>query len=396
MKYLASAQALFIGSKETTSFHQALQVSPQRKSKLIEARREIRQCIRNSAQRIRKEDTFWDPSSAAHRTHRIRPDVMPKFYTQGSVAYGLLIDPVHKPPQQLDLDDGMYVGVDYLGNGQPTLVAKALFQLVEEAVAPLCNQRGWKLDKTKDTCVRILLDNESHIDIPIYSAPRDRLIAMDVALEARADSVLKKGGHEYVRLPPDQIMLAYRGGTWEKSDPQALTDWVDACVTRYGESFRRSCRYMKGWRDIKWRRGCLTSITVMAAIANALEDLNGSHRDLDDDQLVYEIARRLPKIFENDICNPAFANEAKILNDWTSEEKREVVRAAQVLAEHMYDALKGTGVPELVVEALQDAFGQRIPNRPDLVKLASTVAATVAAEVAATVPAPRVTPSTSG
>lgn len=188
MQFLASAHALFIGLRETTSFHEALQVSPPKKSKLLEARKAIRERIRKSASRIRAEDGFWDRASAAHRTYRVRQDITPKFFTQGSVAYDLLINPAYKPLQQLDLDDGMYVGVDYLENGQPVLVAKALFRFVEEAIAPLCEERGWTLDKTKQTCVRIVLDEESHIDIPIYSAPSDQLIAMDaVALQARAD-----------------------------------------------------------------------------------------------------------------------------------------------------------------------------------------------------------------
>lgn len=191
-------------------------------------------------------------------------------------------------------------------------------------------------------------------------------------------------------------MLAHRGGTWDQSDPLALSDWVSACVKRYGELFRRSCRYFKGWRDHRWPTGSLTSITIMAAIVETLEDMNGTHRSLDDDQLVYEIARRLPQTFEKDICNPVFRDGSKILNEWSPEERREIVRAAQVLAEHMHDALKGTGVPELVVEALQEAFGERIPYRPDAVKIASTIATTVAAEAAAMVPIPKVTSSTSG
>jgi len=394
MKFLASAQALFVGSREPKSFHQALQTSPQTKAKLLEARK----AIRDSSGRIRKDDSYWDQTSAAHKSYRVRPDVMPKFATQGSVAYDLLVDPVHTPPQQLDLDDGMYVGVDYLENGQPVLVAKALFRLVEEAVAPLCEARGWTLDKTKETCVRIVLDRQSHVDIPIYSAPRDRLIAMDsVELQTRADSVLvKKAGHHFERLPTNKIMLAHRSGTWEHSDPLALTDWVEACVARYSEAFRRSCRYFKGWRDLRWPKCCLSSIIVMAAIAEALEEMNGAHRDLDDDQLVYEISRRLPGIFERDICNPAFPGASKAFSDWSSEERREIVRAAQVLAEHMHDALKGTGVADLVVDALQQAFGDRIPYRPDLVKILPSIAETVTAEVAAIVPIPKVIPSTSG
>jgi hypothetical protein len=397
MGFLASAQALFIGLRETKSYHEALQVPPAKKSKLLEAQQAIRREIRKKSGRIRAEDDFWDRASITHRTHRLRPDILPKFFTQGSVAYDLLIDPVHKPLQQLDLDDGMYVGVDYLENGQPVLVAKALFRFVEEAIAPLCKERGWKIDATKQTCVRIVLNEESHLDIPIYSAPRQQLVAMDaVSLETRADSVIKRAGHEYARLPPDKIMLAHRSGAWERSDPLALSDWVAACVERYGELFRRSCRYFKGWRDHRWPTGSLTSITIMAAIVQTLEDMNGTHRDLDDDKLVYEIARRLPQTFESDICNPAFQDGSKILNNWSPEKRREIVSATQVLAGHIHDALRGTGVPELVVEALQRAFGHRIPYRPDAVRIESHIATTVAAEVAARVPIPRVTSSTSG
>lgn len=398
MQFLASAQALFVGLRERESYHEALQVPPQKKAKLLEAQRAIRQAIRESAGRIRTEDGFWDHSFATHQTHRVRPDVMPKFFTQGSVAYDLLINPAHKPLQQLDLDDGMYVGVDYLKNGQPVLIAKALFRLVEDAVAPLCAERGWTLDKTKETCVRIKLDNESHIDIPIYSAPRDRMIAMDsLALQARADAVIKKaGGHEYLLLPSHQVMLAHRRGTWDQSDPLALSEWVDGSAERYGVLFRRSCRYVKGWRDHRWPESCLTSITIMAAIVEVLEDMNGNHRDLDDDRLVYEIARRLPSVFEKEICNPAFPDRSKILNEWSTEERREIVGAAQVFAEHMHSALKGTAVAELVVTSLRQIFGDRIPYRPDAVKIIPNVAATVAAEAAVTVPAPRVTSSTSG
>jgi hypothetical protein len=398
MKFMASANALFIGLRDSESYHQALQVPSVKRDKLMEARRLIRQQIRDAATRIRIEDRFWDASSAAHRTHKMRPDIAPKFFTQGSVAYDLLIDPAHKTTQQLDLDDGMYVGVDYLQNGQPALVAKALFALVEEVLAPLCVQHGWELDTTKETCVRINLDKECHIDIPIYSAPRDRMIAMDaIAAQTRADSVvLKRAGHEYVRLPPDKIMLAHRGGNWDQSDPLALHDWVNDCAARYGELFRRGCRYIKGWRDHRWPSGCLTSIAIMAAMVEALEDMNGTHRNLDDDRLVYEISNRLPRIFEGDLLNPAFPNEEKVLNNWSTIERREVVRAAEALREAMHDALVGTAVADLVITALRKTFGNRIPNRPDAVKIIPRVAATVMAAAAVTVPAPRVIASTSG
>jgi hypothetical protein len=65
----------------------------------------------------------------------------------------------------------------------------------------------------------------------------------------------------------------------------------------------------------------------------------------------------------------------------------------------MHDALKGTGNADLVVAALRRAFGERIPNRPDVVEIAPRVAATAASVLSAEpakVAAPRVVRSTQG
>ncbi len=395
MGFLARASALFVGLKVTTSYHQALQVAPAKEASLKEARREIRNAIRAAASRIRLEDRFWQGKMAVVR--QLRNDITPKFFTQGSVAYNLLVDPCQRPPQQLDLDDGMYVRVDYLENGQPALVAKALFALVEEALRPLCERKGWNLITSKDTCVRVQISRDSHIDVPIYSAPRHLAESLSFAEEAsRMGRVAKRAGKVYPKLPSDQIMLAHRDGTWEQSDPLKLQDWVEACVVRYGEDFRRACRYLKGWRDYAWDRCCLSSITIMAAVAEALEQLNGMHRNLEDDRLVYEVAHRLPDIFRSNLFNPVFPGQGVVLNDWSDEERANVVAAAAALAANMHSALRGTADATLVVQALRRAFGERIPYRPDVVEILPVVAATVAAEKPAKVPAPKVTKSTSG
>lgn len=396
MGFLAKASALFVGLRVSASYHQALQVADSRKSSLLDARRDIRNAIRASAARIQIEDGFWEPAYAA-RSARSRPSIMPKFFTQGSFAYDLLVDPCHKPPQQLDLDDGMYVRVDYLENGQPALVAKTLFALVEDALRPLCRERGWILDTSKLTCVRVQLSRESHVDIPIYSAPRELAESISFGdAQIRSGQFAKRAGRLYAKLPSDQIMLAHRDGTWQQSDPLELQKWVEACVARYGEDFRRACRYFKGWRDHRWEHCCLSSITIMAAVAEALEQLNGTHRNLDDDRIAYEIAQRLPGIFRGELLNPAFPGQRIVLNDWADDERATVVKAAEALAADMHSALKGTANADLVVQALRRAFGERIPYRPDMVEILPTVAATVAAEAPALVPAPKVTNSTSG
>jgi len=191
-------------------------------------------------------------------------------------------------------------------------------------------------------------------------------------------------------------MLAYRDGTWQQSDPLLLHDWVEACVRRYGTDFRRACRYLKGWRDLTWPYGGVSSITIMAAVDKALDMLNGRHRTMSDDHLLYEIAQRLPGIFRAELCNPAFPQQRILLNDWSDEVRADVAGKAKTLAAELHNALKGTYDATLVVEALRRAFGTRIPYRPDAVEMMPTIAATVAAERPAKVPSPSVTKSTSG
>lgn len=396
MGFLARASALFAGLKQPPSYHQALQISGDAESQLMAARSDLRNAIRAAGSRIRIEDRYWDSSFLA-KTFASRPDVCPRFFTQGSYAYKLLIDPCHCPPQQVDLDDGLYVVVDYLQNGQPALVAKALFEMVEEAVAPLCKARGWTLDSTKESCVRVQLSPRSHIDIPIYSAPRAIAESKELNdLAFASGRVAKSAGHTYAKLPSDKIMLACRDGTWQQSDPLKLQEWVEACVQRHGEDFRRACRYFKGWRDYQWTSCCLSSITVMAAVQLALEQLFSAHKSFEDDRLVYEIAQLLPGIFEHEIYNPVFPSQRIVLNDWSDEQRDEIVAASRALAENMERALKRSADATLVVEALRRTFGDRVPYRPDAVEILPPATATVATAKAAVVPAPRIMRSTSG
>jgi len=395
MGFLAKAAALFVGLRVTASYHETLKVAPSQEDKLKAARAEIRAAIRKAGARIRTDNRFWEAAFAA-KAISSRPEVEPKFFTQGSVAYNLLVDPCQSPPQQLDLDDGMYVLVDYLQNGQPALVAKALFKMVEEALQPLCDRHGWKLVE-KDQCVRVQLNAGSHIDIPIYSAPRAVAESRELQEAAfAAGHVAKRAGHIYAKLPSDQIMLAHRDGTWQPSDPLKLHDWVEACVQRYGEDFRRACRYFKGWRDFEWAKCCLTSITIMAAVQKALEELRGTHKGFADDRLVYEIAHLLPDIFDGELLNPAFPGKRVVLNDWTACEREGVVEAARRLADDMDAALKRNADQTQVVNALRRAFGPRIPYRPDAVEILPPATAAVATAKAATVAAPKVINSNSG
>jgi hypothetical protein len=210
------------------------------------------------------------------------------------------------------------------------------------------------------------------------------------------DHVARRANRVYVELPSDKIMLAHRDGTWQQSDPLTLHKWVEGCAVRYGEDFRRACRYFKGWRDFTWTKCGLTSITIMVAVAEALEQLYSSRRGDGDDRLVYEVAQLLPDILKGDLHNPSLPDQYIVLNNWSDSERDAVVKAARAFADQMDSALKRSPDQTMVVDALRKAFGARIPYRPDVVEILPPITAAVAAIAPATVPSPSVKKSTSG
>lgn len=391
---LANAHALFCGLKADPSYLANLDVSNDERAQLMDARREIRAALKAAATRIRVTDNYWQDSYRQKVGWRQHPDIQIKFMTQGSFAYRTLNDPAQKPRQEIDLDDGMYVPVQFLENGEPALTAKGLFEFADAVLAPLCDANGWTLDPSKACCARVKLWPGAHIDIPIYSIPQDRFEQLRESL-AKAD--LHMATHDSVKgswkLPSDQIMLAQRDGSWVQSDPQMMHDWVEGRAERYGPSFRRLCRFFKGWRDYTWEKSGLSSICLMHAIDMSLADLPGLPNGERDDELILEAAKRLPRIFEGKVANPVLRHLC--INEWSDDDRREIVDGSTALRGEMEAALERTGDAEQVVLKLRNRFGNRIPYRPDAVKIAPKISAIQKAP-AAVVAAPRIIPSTSG
>jgi hypothetical protein len=391
---LANAHALFNGLKAEPSFLANLTIGDVERAGLMEARQAIRRTLKAATGQIAARDDYWQDSYSSRVNWRNRPQIEIKFMTQGSFAYGTINAPAQIPAQEIDLDDGMYVPVQFLENGEPALAAKGLFTFVEAALEPLCRAKGWTLDRSKAHCVRVKLWPGAHIDLPIYSIPADRFEQLrDSMAKSVTASYADSAMSQPMKLPSDQIMLAQRNGKWMQSDPQLLHEWVDGRVERYGAVYRRLCRFFKGWRDFTWERSALSSICLMAAVDNALRDMDGFPSDNRDDELIMEIAKRLPAILEDRVQNPVLRDLC--LNIWTHDDRREIVRAAKALHEGMVAALEQTGDATQVVKKLRDKFGGRIPFRPDSVKIASKIEAVVRA-APATVAAPRVIASTSG
>lgn len=391
---LANAHALFCGLKSEPSYLANLTVSADERTALLAAQQDIRAALKAAAAQVPLHDEYWQEDYARKVFAHNRPAIVVKFMTQGSFAYKTLNAPAQAPHQEIDLDDGMYVPVRFLDNGEPALAAKGLFAFTEATLAPLCLAKRWQLDTSKDCCVRVRIWPGAHIDLPIYSIPEDRF---EQLRESLAKSVTASMAHDSVqggwKLPSDQIMLAHRSGKWAQSDPQLLHDWVQSRYERYGAVYRRLSRFFKGWRDHVWRKPRLSSVCIMTAVDTALRDLNGFPTEERDDELIMNVASKLPDIFGGNVANPVLSHLC--LNEWSDAERAEIVREARLLRDEMITALERTGDAEQVVRKLRDRFGARLPYRPDSVKIASTIAA-VQSSPAARVAAPKVIPSTSG
>lgn len=398
---LANAHALFCGLNSEPSYLANLTIDEQERKGLMDARRQIRTAIKDAARGMIISDDYWQDAHMRQIMARTRATINIKFMTQGSFAYKTINTPAQKPHQEIDLDDGMYVPVQFLSNGEPALAAKGLFRFVEQTLAPLCRDNHWILDTSKDNCVRIKLWPGAHVDIPIYSVPQDQFeqIIESIALEKSisfADgmqAMARDAKPRLKRLPTDKIMLAQRDGTWIQSDPKQLHDWVTGRVERYGPVYLRLCRFFKGWRDFEWTKAALSSICIMCAVDEALRGMNGFPTNLRDDELIMNVAKLLPDILEGRVANPVIKDLC--LNIWDDEVKRDILARVKVLKDEMVTALEHTGDARIVVETLRRKFGNRIPYRPESVKINSKIEA-IRKAPAAVVAAPAVIPSTSG
>src|SRR5262249_53105690 len=100
-------------------------------------------------------------------------------------------------------------------------------------------------------------------------------------------------------------------------------------------------------------------------------------------------------LFGGDVENPVEGGE--ILNgNWSYEQRRATVGMASRLLDELSSVIDGCYLPEVAVKRMRTIFGDRIPNRPDLVGVHLAAAAAVVAGPAAIVPAPVVGRSTSG
>jgi hypothetical protein len=348
----------------------ALNLSKEQEQTLRHARDEIRSEISSkfgaSAKSIGEQVLFEDNSPILARSIHT-----PKFRMQGSFSYHTCNQPAHIPPQEIDLDDGLFMPVSYFQKGyarSPVVQSAAYFLIIERILGPLCKKKGWQLVTDKPSCIRVKIDDTMHTDLALYSVSdadfqgilkdaQNR--GVDITTELKMDDVA------YRMLSQEDIMLAHRDEGWKKSDPRRLEDWFVNSVHKYGEQVRTVSRYLKGWKDFQWPKGRLASIALMAAVVSVFEKVSAEIASDRDDLALLRVAKDLPAFLSNYIPNPVVGGE-RLDEGWSVEERNDFVAKAKVLAESLSVALLQSSDRAMASDTLQEQFGDRIPDELNL------------------------------
>lgn len=354
------ARKLFRNSFEADSFLDLLNIPKEQNDLMLESRDTVRKALRVGFETLRENGEV---------NGAIADDVIkqlkPKFFTQGSFAYKTQNLPACSPPQQIDLDDGVYFPMSIV-EGDPNAGKIALANIVGALLTDLAEKKGWGFKK-KHTCYRLIVNSLIHLDVPIYAIPQEKYVQLSEARASLKNNVFDI--ETYERLDPNEVYLAVldENEKWLKSDPKLLHDWFTNQAKRY-KHLRNVCRYLKAWRDFHWDKGGPSSIMLMVAVTEVFEN---APRDFDRDcTALLEVTKQLPTIFSKDIVNPTAPDE-NMFPSRCEDEVSEIRSKIRDLSINIQHALCNSQNKQEVIDTLRVSLGDRIPNQVDWVELNS-------------------------
>jgi hypothetical protein len=378
-------QRLFYSSTHEDSYYSVILPTEEQKQHLTTAKNKIRDHLR--------EGVELASMTVLGQTRRVSP----RFRTQGSWSYNTCNQPAYMPPQEMDWDLGHYLPISVWEDSRPRIAASVYYQLLEQLLKSLCAREGWKLCP-KETCVRVDIGKNCHIDVPPYAAPdkeftaiQERVLAKAMALREARDAAVAFGEMPEVDWDSmKEIVLATRSGEWKASDPGVVSDWFRHQVEEHGEQLRRICRYLKGWRDFQWREGGPTSVSLMICACQVFRAMPGR-----DDLALFEVARELGDKLGGDIREELIRTQEDF-NKLLPEERVEAAQRARSLYRALKNGLEANRWEKKdVLDALRAQFGSRMPLQEEWIG-EDTPQAVVRAAPAVIVPQPEVRRTRSG
>lgn len=349
--------SLFV-SNNFFSFINQLDLDDSTLSLIKECRQQVRDHLRHVLPITLKQETKIDfPTS-------------PKFYTQGSYSYKTLNTPAHIPPQQADIDYGCYLPTeDWLDNYQmPRLACTDYFNAVEVALLDLCKRKGWLLKTNKATCIRLIINKNIHVDIPLYAIPQKEFERLMEARQLAMDQKLTNSQPlQWERLPTECVMLAHRERGWVKSDPRLVVDWFNHQVDIYSQQYRRVVRYLKAFRDFSWESGGPSSLLIMVLAASKFKYCADR-----DDLALFEVCKTIPDLLSTEIKNPTDSNE--ILTDRLDNVELTIQRFRD-LKFALEEAIMHSSNSNEANDIVRQQFGDRFPFKPEWIRTVNPEAA---------------------
>lgn len=353
-------------TSQIKGYKKALNLSEEQNISLRDARDCVRNAISsgfgNAAKELEEKNLFQDGTSLLNRSFET-----PKFRMQGSFSYFTCNQPAHVPPQEIDLDDGLFMPVSYFQLGSersPVIQSNAYFLIIEKLLTSLCNDRGWELVTDKPSCIRVKISNDMHTDLALYAVPDVNFLkimkdARNRDLQGLDD--LRMEDSVYRDISQDEIMLAHRQEGWKKSDPRKLEDWFNEAVEKYGDQVRAVSRYLKGWKDFQWEKGHLASVALMAAVVSIFDKASAQIPKDRDDLALLRVSQELPSFLAEKIVNPVVEG-ARLDEGWSEDDRDDYVSKAQKLNDVLSLILQKNNDQSIAVVYLRQMFGDRIPD----------------------------------
>jgi hypothetical protein len=329
--------------------------------------------------------------------------VTPRFFTQGSRAYRTLNRGAWMPPQQIDLDDGVYLPMSFMhATSRPSIAASAFFEVVDGSLLALAKRQNWRFDNSKPTCARLITSATAHVDVPMYAIPDREFETLEKAAQELGFNLRKLRLVEarwpadtWDVIPDGKVLLAHREDDWMVSDPRKIHYWFLEAVQTYGEILRRICRYLKAWRDFHGKEmDNVSSILLMTCAFIAFKKLGSARVPSGEHAAFLAIARELPGYLAGEVrCIPDPAQ--RLDTKMSGAERKKAIELAKALVDKLETTLENCFSATVAISNLQDVLGSRFPNRPDLVKVKAEAAVFLSAP-RDIVPAPQVQRSRSG
>lgn len=352
---MLSLHQVLYKSLDSKCFLHQLDVRDADKKLLLTTRKKVRDRLRTGI-------------TAATRKLGDDKTVCPHFYPQGSLVYGTINDPAHCPPQQIDLDDGVYLPMSLLNGTVPSIACEIFFSIVDTLLDQLVKENRWKQLEKIDKCTRIIINERTHMDIPLYAIPDADFKQLTETAAQHGFSEIQEATrmsdlNPWIWLSSDRVWLAIRGGEWQQSDPRKVHEWFKRLKAVYGDQFVRVCRYLKAWRDYHWQKGGPCSILLM--VCASLEFKKYANRD---DLALLEVVSKLEDYLAGDVNSDEIASQ---VNNLCITERREASIKAKNFASALNQAIHNTVDAEAAIHLLTTQLGPRIPNIVDLVETVS-------------------------